>query len=123
MLQHNEVMDIRSKPTFVPREHHFLFAFSLVCLLSCFFACHVYHAYLLYTSFICSLHLFPSIACLLVPCLCLYMYTHGVRMLGDRAQSPRRKQKGCKCEHVEISQAAMFSRFMSLAFPFGYVLF
>ena len=25
-----------------------LFAFLLVCLLSCFFACHVYHAYLLY---------------------------------------------------------------------------
>ena len=36
----------------------YLFAFSLVCLLSCFFACHVYHAYLLYASFICSLHLF-----------------------------------------------------------------
>ena len=35
-----------------------LFALSLVCLLSCFFACHVYHAYLLYTSFICSLYLF-----------------------------------------------------------------
>ena len=35
-----------------------LFAFSLVCLLSFFFACHVYHAYLLYASFICSLHLF-----------------------------------------------------------------
>ena len=35
-----------------------LFAFSLVCLLSCFFACHVYHAYLLYASFICSLNLF-----------------------------------------------------------------
>ena len=35
-----------------------LFAFSFVCLLSCFFACHVYHAYLLYASFICSLHLF-----------------------------------------------------------------
>ena len=35
-----------------------LFSFSLVCLLSCFFACHVYHAYLLYASFICPLHLF-----------------------------------------------------------------
>ena len=34
------------------------FAFSLVCLLSCFFTCHVYHVYLLYASFICSLHLF-----------------------------------------------------------------
>ena len=30
--QHNEVMDIQSKPTFVPRRHHLLFAFLLVCL-------------------------------------------------------------------------------------------
>ena len=35
-----------------------LFAFLLVYMLSCFFTCHVYHAYLLYASFICSLHLF-----------------------------------------------------------------
>ena len=41
-----------------------LFAFSLVCLLSYFFACHVYHAYLLYASFICFLHLFlPLLFC------------------------------------------------------------
>ena len=56
-------MDTQSKPTFVPRGHHLLF----VCLLSClvsflvclfilllvmspanYYACHVYHAYLLY---------------------------------------------------------------------------
>ena len=54
----------QSKPTFVPREHHLLFAFSLVFLLSYFFACHVYHAYLLYASFICPLHLFlPLLIC------------------------------------------------------------
>ena len=64
MLQHNEVMGIQSKNTFVPRGQHLLFAFLLVCLLSCFFACHVYHVYLLYVSFICSLHLFlPSLVC------------------------------------------------------------
>ena len=41
-----------------------LFTFSLVCLLSCFFVCHVYHAYLLYASFICFLHLFlPLLFC------------------------------------------------------------
>ena len=34
----NEVMDIQSKPTFVPREHHLLFAFLLVCLFACLFA-------------------------------------------------------------------------------------
>ena len=42
MLQHNEVMDIRSKPTFVPCGHHLLlallFAFLLVCLLTCLLA-------------------------------------------------------------------------------------
>ena len=38
--------------------------FPLVCLLPCSFAYHVYHAYLLYASYICSLHLFPSTACL-----------------------------------------------------------
>ena len=64
MLQHNEVMDIQSKLTFVPRGNHLcwlfrLFAFLFVCLLSGFFACHVYHAYLLYVSFIWILHLFP----------------------------------------------------------------
>ena len=39
-----------------------LFAFSLVCMLS-YYTCHVYHAYLLYASFICSTHIF---------CLCLF---------------------------------------------------
>ena len=34
-----------------------LFSFSLVRLLS-YYACHVYHAYLLYASFVCTLHLF-----------------------------------------------------------------
>ena len=63
VLQHNEAMYIQSKPTFLPCGHHLcllscLFAFSLVCLLSCFFACQVYHAYLLYASFVCTLHLF-----------------------------------------------------------------
>ena len=56
-----------------------LFAFSLVYSYPCFYACHVYHIYLLYVSSICSLHLFLSIACLLVSCLCLCMYTHGAR--------------------------------------------
>ena len=39
MLQHNEVMEIWSKPTFVPHGHHHLFAFLLVCLFSHMLAC------------------------------------------------------------------------------------
>ena len=66
MLQHNGVLDIRSKPTFVPRGYYLLFHFCLLVLLlvylfSCSLACHVYHAYLLYASFICSLHIFPPL--------------------------------------------------------------
>ena len=41
-----------------------LFVFSLVCLHPCLYACHVYHAYLLYSSFICTSHLFlPLLVC------------------------------------------------------------
>ena len=80
-----------------------LFAFLLVYMLSCFFTCHVYHAYLLYASITCPLF--------------LCMYTYGARMHGARAQSPRCKQKGRGCKHVDISQAAMFSSFRGLAFP------
>ena len=112
LLQHNEVMDIWSKSTFVPRGHHILFVFLLFCLLTCLrtflFLClpclswlsALYLFHMLFTSF-------PSIACLLVSCLCLYMYTHGARMHGARALSPKRKQKGRGCKHVDISQAAI----------------
>ena len=93
-----------------------LFAFSLICLLSCFFACHIYHAYLLY-AFHVFFASFPSITCLLVSCLCLCMYTHGTRTHGARVWSPRRKQKGGGCEHVDTSQTAMFSSFKGLAPP------
>ena len=131
-------MDIQSKPTFVPCGHHlfvclftclssFLFAFLPVCLLaflfvylSCGSSCFLPYAMLamlimLYASFICSLHLFLSISYLLVSCLCLCMYTHRARTHGARARSPRRKQKGLRCKHANISQAAMFSRFRGLA--------
>ena len=145
MLQHNEAMDIQSKPTFVPRGHYLLLAFLLVCLLSCLlacpfafllsyflvylfilwlvmspaicYACHVYHTCLLYASFTCFLHLSPSISCILVSCLCLCMYTYGVRAHGARVQSPKRKQKGQGCKHVDINQVAMFSSFRDLASP------
>ena len=55
MLQHNEVMDIWSKPTFVDHGHHLLFAFLLVCLLAC----------LLAFLFLCL----PCLSCLSTLCL------------------------------------------------------
>ena len=76
------------------------------------YACHIYLVCLLCTLFASSMHLFISIACLLVSCSGLCMFTHGVR-----AQSPRRKQKRQGCEHVDISQAATFSRFRGVASP------
>ena len=121
-----------------PHGHHLLFAFFLVCLFACFLVClpssllsylvvcHVsghllcllrLYASLLYTHWALSMHLFLSIACLLASCLCLYMYTHGARMHGATAWPPRRKQKGYKCKHVDMSQAAMFSRFRGQVSP------
>ena len=55
MLQHNEAMDIRSKPTFVPCGHQLLFAFLLVFLFAC----------LLAFLFLCL----PCLSCLSALCL------------------------------------------------------
>ena len=63
--------------------HVFLF-FCLPCL-SCLSALCLFHMF--FASF-------PSIACLLVSCFCLCMYTHEARMHRARAQSLRCKQKG-----------------------------
>ena len=128
ILQHNEVMDIRSKPTFVPRGHHLLFAFSLVCLLACLLAFLFLCLPCLSCLFaLCLFHMllasFPSTACLLVSCLYLCMYIHGARTYGVRARSLKRKQKGHGCKHVDMSRATMFSRFRVLASPFGLCTF
>ena len=114
-LQHNEAMDIRSKPTFVPCGHHLLFVFLLVYLFACLLVvlpvCLL--VYLLASLFLCLPCLsclsvlclfhtffapFPFIACLLVSCLCTCMYTYGARTHGARAQSPRRKQKRARMQ-------------------------
>ena len=102
MLQHNEAMDIQSKPTFVPHRHHLLFAFLLVCLFACFLAplLAMPIMFIRFMPFHILFASFPSIACLLVSCLCLWMYIHGARKLGARAQSPRHKKKGHRCKHV-----------------------
>ena len=122
ILQHNEVMGIRSKLTFVPHGHHVLFTFLLVCLLACLlafllFACHVYCAYLFYTSFICSFHLFLPLLVywfLVFAFTCTYM-EKGRMELGHGLPSASKKGRGC--EHVDISQTAVFNRFRGLASP------
>ena len=107
--------------TFDPNLHLSL-TDTTICLLSCLFACFL--TCLLAFLFLCLpclsclfvlclLHMhfafFPSIACLLVSCLCLCMYTHGAMTYGVRAQSLKRKQKGRRCKHVDMSQVATFS--------------
>ena len=72
-----------------------LFAFSLVCLLSYFFACHVYQAYLLYAFFICSLYLFlPLLVCLFLffTFACTHM-KQGCIELGRRLPGASKKGK------------------------------
>ena len=119
MLQHNEVTDIWS--TFVPCGHHLLFALFM-CLSSFLFAfflsyffvylvayhvsCHMLCLPCLSCLFaLCLFHMlfasFPSIPCLLVSCLCLCMYTHGVRTHGARVRSPKRMQKRRRHKHAD----------------------
>ena len=143
ILQHNEVMDIWSKPTFFPCGDHFLFAF-LLCSFVCLFV------YLLAFSFVCTsclsyplplvmlamsiificlcpFHMlsvsFPSIACQLVSCLCLCMYAHRARMHGAKSRSPKRKQKGWGCEHANWAKQLQPIGLEFIFFPFGYVLY
>ena len=67
----------------------------LSCLISCHMLCLPCLSCL---SVLCPFYMFflsfPSIACLLVSCLCLCMYACGVRTHRARARSPRCKQKG-----------------------------
>ena len=74
------------------------------CLLSCFFACHAYHVYPLY-SFSYALHLFlPWLVCWFL--IFAFAWTHMERTLRARAQFPMHKQKRHGCKLVNISHAA-----------------
>ena len=77
-----------------------LFAFSLVCLHSYFFACQVYHVYLLYASFICSLHLFlPLLVCwFLVFALHVHTWSEDAWSLGtvSQVQAKRAQMRACR---------------------------
>ena len=70
MLKHNEVMDIRSKTTFVPRRHHLLFAFLLVCLFACFLVCLPSSS----LAYLVTCHISCHMLCLLRLYACLLLY-------------------------------------------------
>ena len=88
----------------------------LASLPSCLFACFPVSLLAMSIMLICFMPLSYAL-CMLASCLCLCMYTHVARMHGVRAQSPRRKQKGQRHKHVDISQVALFSSFRGLASP------
>ena len=124
MLQHNEAMDIRSKPTFIPCGHHLLFAFLLVflfaCLLAFLFLCLPCLSCLsALCLLICSLRLFLL---LLVCWLLVFAFacTHmerGHLELGHSLPSTSKKDTDAS---MWLSQVAVFNKFRSLAFPLWY---
>ena len=71
ILQHNEVMDIRSKLAFVPRGHHLLFVSLIIAFLACLFA-------ISFTCLPASLFLcLPYLSCLLAlhPLAIIYAFS------------------------------------------------
>ena len=97
------------------------FAFSLVCSYPCFSDCHAYHAYLLYAFSYALCIFFPFLVCWfhVFAFICTHM-EWGRLELGHNL--PSGSKKGTDAS-MWLSQAAVFSRLRSLAFPFGYVLF
>ena len=111
ILQHNEAMNIGSKPTFVPSGQHLLFVSLFISLPTCWLAIlALSHAMLAisillvcFASFCFYLRIFlPFLVCWFSR-LCLCMYTHEARMYGARAWSPRCEQKGNGCKLVNMS--------------------
>ena len=96
-----------------------LFAFLLVFLLSCFFACHSYHAYLFY-AFSYALCIFSS-HCLSASFFSLPLH---VQTWSEDAWSQgivsQAQAKGAWVQACGYKPSGMFSRFRSLAFPFRY---
>ena len=94
----------------------FIYIYIPVHLFRC--DCHIYLACLLFHPFAHYLRIsfFPLLVCWF-SCSCLCMYTHGAKTHKTRARSPKRKQKGRRRKHVDISQAAIFSSFRGLASP------
>ena len=117
----NEVMEIWSKPTFVPRGHHLLLVFLFACLfailLVCLLACFLTSLYLCLPCLsrlsalcllICTLYLFlPLLVCWLL--VFAFACTH--MELGHNL--PSTSKKGANMS-MWLSQAATISRFRSL---------
>ena len=87
-----------------------LFAFSLVCLHPCFYGCHVYHTYLLYASFIHSLHLLLQ---LLVCCFLVFAFTcthieRGCMELGHGLPSASKKGEMQECWYEPNGNVSRF---------------
>ena len=85
ILQHNEAMDIRSKPTFVPCGHYLLFVSLLVAFLSCLFA-------ISFACFPASLFLcLPYLSCLfaLRPLAIIYAFSFHCLSAGFSISAPR----------------------------------
>ena len=119
-----------------PYRHHlcfafflvYLFAYFLVCLpssllaylIACHVSCHMLCLLRLYTLYpLRIIYTSLSFYCLFFGFLSLPLHVHTwSEAHGAKAWSPKRKQKGCKCKHVDMSQVVMFSRFRGLASPF-----
>ena len=118
MLQHNEVIDIQSKPTFIPsRTPPFLCFPCLFALFGCWLAflllSHVVLAISIFLVCFVTLCFYlrfflPLLVCWF-SCLCLCLYTYEARTYGARAWSPKHKQKGQGHEHlVELSDCSKY---------------
>ena len=118
MLQHNEVMDIRSRPILCP-----LWTPYFVSFLACYLAC------LPSRSFA---HILVSILAMYIMLICfmpLHMLSasfsfHGLfaGFLSLPSHVHTRSKKGKDASMWVLSQAVAVSKVRSLAFPFGYVL-
>ena len=110
------------------RGHHLLYASLVVCLLvrllilllvmspaTCYacFACMLV-CFILIAHYL-RIYFFPLLVCWFL--VFTFACTHTEWEHIELGHSLLRKQKGRGCEHVDISQAAVFSRFKGLASP------
>ena len=113
MLQHNEVMEIRSKPTFVPRRHSLLCVF-LACWLAFLLLSHACLFALRLCAFIYTFSFHCLSAGFLVSAFACTHMKWGCMELGHDLLGARKKVKDAS---MWSSQVIAVSRFRSLASP------